>query len=151
MRRLDHDDPYTSAQPGRSIAGPLFDAGPYDHSPLGQASSKDEAIVAGIVWKHKGRHLAVSIAHICANTDLSPREVKSIVAALRTDHHMPIGARREEPAGYFWIVDAADREAAVTTYRAQILTMWGTLRRLDSPQKLRELRDKMTVEDPATL
>ncbi|HEX4311911.1 MAG TPA: hypothetical protein VHZ25_17910 [Acidobacteriaceae bacterium] len=152
MRRVDHTDFYVP--PERTVAGPLFDAGPFDHSPLGEPSATHEKVVAALIFAHQGRNNPISISRICANSDLSEREVKSVVSALRNDHHMPIGARRgstasqEETAGYFWIVDAEDREVAVAPYRAQILTMWTTLRRMDSPAKLRDLRERLTIEEP---
>lgn len=152
MRRVSHDDFY--AQPEPVIRGPLFDIGPFDRSPLGAPSTPAEKVVADLIWKHKGRENPISIAKICANSDLSERECKSVVAGLRNDHRMPIGARRgstasqEETAGYFWIVDAEDREVAAAPYRAQILTMWNTLRRMDEPGKLRALRERLTVEEP---
>jgi hypothetical protein len=158
MRRVDPQDYYTPVQP--TIAGPLFDSNPFDHSPLGQPSSDFENIVAKLIWQHQGRHNPISIERIRANVNLSERAVKGIVSSLRTDHHMPIGAirgasanrgpislREETAVGYFWVIDAEDREIAVAPYRGQILTMWNTLRRLDSPANLRALREEMTVED----
>ena len=138
MRRvIQHDDAYTEALP--SVAGPLFDRGPFDHSPLGQPSSKAQGVIAALIWRHQGRDNPINIEQIGRNTDYQPRDVKAIVEGLRREHLMPIGARREEPSGYFWIVDAADREVAAAPYRRQILTMWETLRRMDTPQHLREL------------
>lgn len=158
MRRIDRDDHYVPVQP--TIAGPLFDSNPFDHSPLGEPSTEFERIVADLIWRHKGRADPISIAQIRANVNLSERAVKGVVAALRTDHCMPIGALRgasdtrgsvsihdEQPVGYFWIVDAEDREIATAPYRSQILTMWRTLRRLDTVQRLRSLRDELTVEE----
>jgi len=148
MRRINYhrDDPYTTQEP--TVAGPLFDVGPFDHSPLSQPSSPMESIVANLIWRRQGRDNPISIAVIVENTGLSAREVKQIVEDLRSQHRMPIGAKREDPSGYFWIVDASDREVAAAPYRRQILTMWETLRRMDSVEHLRELREKMTVEDP---
>lgn len=149
MRRVE-EEAYT--QP--TVAGPLFDASPFDHSPLGGPSRPIEEIVAKLIWKHQGRHDPISITHIRKNCHLSERAVKSLVFDLRTEHHMPIGAIRgsgesqEETAGYFWIVDAADREIATAPYRGQILTMWRALRVMETPAKLRELREQMTVEAP---
>ncbi len=146
MRRvIQHDDAYTAVSP--TVAGPLFDRGPFDHSPAGEPSSKAQALIAALIWKHQGRDNPINIEQIGRNTDYQPRDVKAIVEELRREHLMPIGAKRDEPSGYFWIVDASDREVAAAPYRRQILTMWETLRRMDSTEHLRELREKMTVEE----
>lgn len=152
MGRLNRDDD-TRYIAEATIEGPLF-AGPdpFDSSPLERPQTEMERIVADLIFRHKGAANPISLAQIQTNTDLSDREVKGVVGDLRMRHRMPIGALRtseEGRGGYFWIVDAKDREAAAAPYRAQILSMWKTLRLLDHPENLRELRDRMTVEAPA--
>ena len=68
------------------------------------------------------------------------------MAALREEFGMPIGARREQPSGYFWIVDETDQEEATRAYRAQILAMCRTLRVLDSPRRRTELAGQVELE-----
>jgi hypothetical protein len=138
-----NDDLYTTE---RAIRGPLFDAGPFDHSEV--EPTKEEGAVAELIWKHQSARNPIAIVLIREATQYDERSIKGVVEQLRTKHRLPIGGRREPPAGYFWINNAADREVAVAPYRKQILTMWNTLRILDSVEHLRELRDQMTVEVP---
>jgi hypothetical protein len=44
-------------------------------------------------------------------------------------------------------VDAADREAAVGPYRAQILRMFEVLRALDEPARVRELLGQLRLDE----
>jgi hypothetical protein len=111
-----------------------------------------EAVIAELIWNHAGRECPVSISEIIRDVglgwafELNARKVKEVVEQLRVMHRVPIGARRTAPFGYFRIVDAADREAAVGPYREQILTMWRTLRVLDSPERCRELLGQLALE-----
>jgi hypothetical protein len=118
---------------------------PFDRSTI--QPSAMEALVAGIVWKHQGRHNAISIEQLTELTKLGARGVKEVVEQLRLAHRCRIGANRQEPYGYFWIVDAADHAAAVAAYRAQILSMWRTLQVLDDDTSLRELLGQLKLED----
>ncbi len=125
---------------------PLFRApGPFDRSKV--PPEPVEALVAGLIWEHAGRANPISIAEIRHRTGLSERKVKDVVEQLRVTHRVPIGARREEPAGYFRIVDAEDREAAVGPYRSQILQMFRVLRVLDEPGRVRELLGQLRLEE----
>ena len=81
---------------------------------------------------------------------MTARTVKAVVENLRSHHHCAIGASREDPPGYFWIRTAEDREVAVRPYRNQILTMWRTLRVLDSPASLRELHGQLRLPEEVT-
>lgn len=133
-----------------TIGGPLFgdtsgelasEPTPFDNS--GNKPTPEERMIAYFIWKHRGSRNPVSVAKLNELSKLDQRTIKGTVQQLRVNHHCPIGARREEPAGYFWIVDEADRKAAVGPYRAQLLSMWDTLRVLDSPVANRELLDQM--------
>jgi hypothetical protein len=60
---------------------------------------------------------------------------------------MQIGARREEPAGYFVIQNNEDLEAAVGPYKSQILAMVRRLRVLEPSQHSRlEFLGKIRLE-----
>jgi hypothetical protein len=111
--------------------------------------SEMEVVIGRIIWGHAGRVNPISIAEIkrqISDPKLSVRTVKNVVEQLRVMHRLPIGASREEPFGYFRIVDAEDRAVAVRPYRKQILTMWRTLRTLDSAERCRELLGQLTLE-----
>jgi len=108
-----------------------------------------ELTIGRMIWGHAGRAHPISIAEIIREVPqpkLSVRTVKNVVEQLRVMHRVPIGASREEPFGYFRIVDAEDRAVAVRPYRRQILTMWRTLRTLDSPERCQELLGQLTLE-----
>lgn len=127
-------------------AAPLFEwaEGPFVRSKV--RPSPIEALVAGMIWKRAGRRNPISIAEIQRQTNLGERKVKEIVEELRVTHRAAIGASREEPAGYFRIMDAEDREAAVAPYRSQILRMFQVLRVLDDPAGVRELLGQLKLE-----
>jgi hypothetical protein len=120
-------------------------AGPFAGSKVKPAAV--EVLVAGLIWNHQGRGSPIPIAKVQQLTGLAVRKVKEVVEQLRVMHRMPIGARREDPAGYFWIVDAADREAAVGPYRAQIRRMFQVLRALDEPARVRELLGQLRLQE----
>lgn len=141
MMRRDIDDIYGApeAGDGQQEDLPLF-AGPFAQSKVDADAL--ERVVAGLIWE-RSRAVPLTIAEITAMTGMPDRKVKEIVEQLRGTHRCAIGASRQEPAGYFWIRTAADRETAVRPYREQILSMWRTLRALDSPAALRELHGQL--------
>ncbi|HYE72584.1 MAG TPA: hypothetical protein VEF04_04600 [Blastocatellia bacterium] len=49
------------------------------------------------------------------------RIVKGFIELLRADWQLPIGSRREEPHGYFWISTPEDFDEWFKTYRSQAL------------------------------
>jgi len=143
MNRQD-DDYYVTP----TVAGPLFAEaplpGPFDSSQY--TPTEEEAEVARHIWsRHRGRGNPISIAALQVLTGFSERAIKGIVEELVVKHRLPIGGRREEPFGYFVILDEEDQEAAARPYRAQILAMWRRLRVLDTPARLKALLDKLTL------
>ncbi len=125
---------------------PLFDDDPFVRSKVSPTAA--EVAIARSIWKHAGWKNPISIAEIIRQSEmpgLSARRVKQVVEQLRVTHHVPVGARREFPAGYFRIVDAEDLDRATRPYRSQILTMWRVLRGLMSKVELRELRGQLRL------
>ena len=142
MPRRDTDDNY-----GReaSINGPLFqDAGPFAASLIPPTDL--ERRVGTIIAQFRGKDRPVSIAQISVMTGFNERQIKGIVEQLVVTHRIPIGGRREEPAGYFMIETAEDREAAVTPYKRQILAMLRRLKVLESKQALSEFLGQLELE-----
>ena len=105
-----------------------------------------ERIVAEIIWTHQGRKNPVSRAMLSKATGKTERDIKGVVEQLVVTHRARIGARREEPAGYFVIMDAEDLAAAVAAYRSQIFAMWRRLRVLLSKHELAELYGQLAME-----
>lgn len=108
---------------------PLFDDDPFVRSTL--APSPVEVAIARVIWRHAGWKDPVSIADLiaaCGPGELDARRVKKVVEQLRAAHRVPIGSRRELPAGYFRIVDDEDLERAIRPYRAQIFSMLRVVR-----------------------
>lgn len=128
-----------------TVRGPLFNEGPFDGARTNP--TVEESIVGSIIWRHAGRANPVSIARIHELTGYSERQIKGIVEQLVVAHRLRIGAKREEPAGYFMIQDGSDQAAAVGPYRSQILSMWKRLRVLESLEGLRELQGQLKLED----
>lgn len=124
--------------------GPLFDAGPFGQSKIQPTAM--EALVAGMIWKHKGRNNPISIARISELTKLSDRTIKGVVERLIVTHKIRIGARRDEPAGYFVIEGIEDLDAAVGPYKAQMLSMLHRLRVLAPPEVVREFLGQLKIE-----
>jgi predicted ArsR family transcriptional regulator len=121
---------------------PLFD-GPFAHSKI--VPTLVERNVADLIFGRR-RIFPVTIAEITEALGIRERTVKEIVEQLRAAHRCAIGASRQAPFGYFWIYTAVDRETAVRPYREQILTMFRTLRVLDSQAGLRELLGQLRLE-----
>ncbi|GIU80160.1 MAG: hypothetical protein KatS3mg005_3398 [Bryobacteraceae bacterium] len=119
--------------------------GPFSASRL--PPTKEEILVASLIWQRRGQGNPISIARLRQLTGFSERQIKGIVEQLVVAHRMRIGARREEPAGYFMIETAEDLEAAVKPYRNQILAMWRRLRVLEQTHKLMELLGQLRLED----
>jgi hypothetical protein len=119
--------------------------GPFSASQL--PPTKEEVLVASLIWQRRGRGNPISIARLRQLTGFSERQIKGIVEQLVVAHRIRIGARREDPAGYFMIETAEDLEAAVKPYRNQILAMWRRLRVLEQPHKLMELLGQLRLED----
>lgn len=145
MAKHSHDDWERVGLP--RVHGPLFDMneGPFAHSQMDP--TLEEILVGGIIWKHKGREKPITIAKIKEMTKLSERQIKGVVEQLVVSHKLRIGARREEPAGYFVIQDAEDLATAVGPYKSQILAMWRRLRVLEQPGLLREFLGQLSLED----
>jgi hypothetical protein len=104
-------------------------------------------VIAEMIWAHQGRAHPISIACLAKSTGKSERDVKGVVEQLVVTHRMRIGGRREEPVGYFVIVDAEDLAAAVGAYRKQIFAMWRRLRVLLSRHELAELHGQLVIEE----
>ncbi len=140
---------------GVTTPGPLFEwadkeaeiratDGPFGRSKLKPTAL--EILIAGLIWKHQGRENPISIARIREISKLDERGIKGVVAELIDGHKMRIGARREEPAGYFIMVDAEDVQAGMGAYRAQFITMARRLRILD-PEGMPELFGQLSLEE----
>lgn len=75
----------------------------------------------------------------------SRRDVNDIVAQLVIAHRCRIGAKRDEPAGYFWIVTAEDERVAVAQYKAQLIQEARRLRVLASDAAYQELMGQLRL------
>jgi hypothetical protein len=133
------DDIY--GQKERGIEGPLFESDPFGESTA--EPSAEENLVARLIWKHRGRRNPISIARLRENTGYSERQIKGIVESLVVNYGIRIGAKREEPAGYFVIEDAEDLAVAVGPYKAQIQAMLRRLRALEPSIAVREFIEQL--------
>lgn len=106
-----------------------------------------ERVIAEIIWPHQGRQNPIAIATLSKIAGKSERDIKGIVEQLVVTHRMRIGGRREEPAGYFVIVDAEDLAVAIGAYQKQIFAMWRRLRVLLSKRELAELHGQLVIEE----
>lgn len=140
--------------------GPLFDLeidgerraftaanradGPFGRSKM--VPTALEALIAGLIWKHQGREHPISIARLREVTSLDERAIKGVVADLIDGHKMRIGARRDEPVGYFIMRDAEDIQAGTGAYRAQLIAMARRMRILD-PEGMPDLFGQMSLDE----
>jgi hypothetical protein len=130
MRRRDADDYGSAVDP--QGPGPLFERveGPFSRSKI--TPSREELMVACLIWQHCGRNNPIAIADIIAKSGVATvkteRQVKDVVEQLRLTHRILIGAKREAPFGYFRVMDAEDLEVAVRPYKHQIRAMGRVLR-----------------------
>ena len=129
---------------------PLFDgpeSGPFADSKITPTAM--ERTVAEVVWGHRGRKQAISLAWLCKVVGKSERTVKGLIEQLVVTHRMRIGGYRgaDGNVGYAVIVDAEDLAATVGPYKAQIISMWRRLRVLLNRTELAELQGQMRLED----
>jgi len=109
-----------------------------------------EILIEGLIWQRRGRANPISIAEIIQVSGvegLSDRTVKGVVAQLIETHLCRIGSRRDEPCGYFWILDAEDQEAAVRPLKAEMRAFARRLRVLDSDEDYRTFMGQLALED----
>lgn len=121
--------------------------GAFDRSTV--RADRMEVLIAALIWPRRGRERPISIAEIIQMAGvegLTERTVKGVVEQLVVTHRCRIGARRDAPAGYFWIADAEDQAAAVNPYKAQILSMLRRLRVLDSAEDYRAFVGQLELE-----
>lgn len=136
------DDMYDGR--AKTITGPLFEASPALF--LQSKPTPAETLVAGLIWKHRGRNNSIALARIQELTGFSVRHIKDIVEQLVVTHKLQIGGRRDDPVGYFMIQDADDQATAVGPYKSQILAMFKRLRVLEAPHRLREFLGQLKLE-----
>jgi len=130
-------------EPGTTDGGIAL-TGPFGRSRF--RPTRNETVLASLIWQHRGRQNPVSIARLHEITGFGERAIKDIVEQLVDSHKMRIGARRAEPVGYYIIEDAEDLAAAVGPYKAQILAMLRRLRALESPEALAEFMGQLRLE-----
>lgn len=144
MKRVDAEDFGARVQ----SPGPLFVEeradGPFAGSKV--VPSADERVVAGMIWRHKGRADPILREKIMAATGLPERAVKGIVAELVVTHRLRIAGSRGDPAGYFMVVDLEDQAVAVGPFREQIFSMWRRLRVLMDKHALAEMAGQLAME-----
>jgi len=104
--------------------------------------SELEVVIGQIIWSHAGRTHPVSIAEVirlcgAGGYTLSVRTVKNVVEQIARDASV---RDRGTPGGTVRVLPDHGRGrpgVAVRPYRKQILTMWRTLRTLDSAERCR--------------
>ena len=124
---------------GRNVTLSLFDDDPFFRSKV--SPSPVEVAIAGLIWRHAGWKNPIRISEIYRLSGipgLNARRIKKVVEQLRLIHHVPIGARREFPAGYYRIADEEDVERAIGAYRSQIFTMLRVMRACMPKSRCRE-------------
>lgn len=60
-----------------------------------------------------------------------------MIESLRSVHHLPIGASKRKPRGYFWIRNASDSDAAMRNFLSTAVKMIRTAMAF-APNDLRE-------------
>jgi len=79
------------------------------------------------------------LAEIRLATGFSDRRIKRIVEELRADYRLPVGARRRQPSGYFWIMTVADVDETVAPMVSQAKRMLQAASRLAGKRRVREM------------
>lgn len=54
---------------------------------------------------------------------LNDRAVRRLINHLATQHHLPIGSKSGEPAGYYWIVSENERSLSIDQLNSQVESM----------------------------
>jgi hypothetical protein len=106
--------------------------------------TREQREVATLIFRHT-RRTPIRIDQICGATSLTKRQAQGVIESLRAVHHLPIGASKRIPRGYFWIRDAADLEVALRNFLNPAKKMLATARAF-APLHLRaELRGQLVL------
>jgi hypothetical protein len=87
------------------------------------ALDKNLRAIVELLRDHRGADRPITIEGIRVHVPLSERQVKKSVKQLVEVYGLPVGASRHFPAGYFLVVTAADREAALRPLRAEFYSL----------------------------
>jgi hypothetical protein len=69
----------------------------------------------------------ISLTALCQHLSASDRTVKSFIESARNEWHLPIGANRNFPSGYYWIETPEQMKAWIREFSAQPLKELQTL------------------------
>lgn len=104
----------------------------------------EERKVAELIFP-RTRRAPIGIDLICREASFTKRQAQSVVESLRAKHHLPIGASKRTPTGYFWIRDLMDLEIALRNFLNPVKKMLATARAF-APSHLRaELRGQLVL------
>jgi hypothetical protein len=106
--------------------------------------TREEREVAALISSHT-RRAPILINQICGARSLPKRQAQSIIESLRAEHHLPIGASKHRPRGYFWIRDAADLEIALRNMLNPAKRMLATARAFAPPHLEAELNGQIRI------
>lgn len=121
------------------IQSVLNDGGPWQLSP----KHRD---LLQLLRPHKGRAQARPISAIAERLGMSERDVKAAVKSLVEDFGLPIGASRQEPHGYFFIVSADDLEFALRPLANEVISIARRMRKLGGSAIVKEMLGQIRVE-----
>jgi len=115
--------------------------------PFEQCLSGDEQAVLSAIRFHRGAKNAVTIREMRSRLQLSDREIKGIVRALRISWHLPIGSSKDSvDGGYFLILSAEDQEVFDANFLDQIRAQVQAHRCVSGPARTRELLGQLSLE-----
>ena len=86
--------------------------------------NQDEILIWSILQQHLGSCRAIQVRQLVFLTDISERDVRSIVKDLIETHHKPIGSTVHKPYGYYVIMNNAERLSVRNSlYRRALSTL----------------------------
>lgn len=108
-------------------------------------SDKERAFLHIIRW-HKGAEHAIELRVVTEKLRLPAREVKALVKTMVEDFGLAIGARRQEPYGYFLCVTADDVEQAIRPLEKEIISLARRVRALGGEHRLAEFAGQLQLK-----
>lgn len=121
---------------------------PLEFAVRGSEARRQVNSVLAMIRPCRGRHAALSMHTIAANTGVKPRVIQAIVKFLVEERLLPIGTAVARPFGYFWIVNNDERRAVRDHFVRRALSNLDHARAFDSDSIVAELVGQLAMKFP---
>lgn len=108
-----------------------------------------QTIVLRRLSNHRGRSLPIPLRTLVASTGIDERAIKEMIQMFVLDFHIPVGAARGTPNGYYLATSAAERLEAARPYINEIRKLGQRVKALIGTQSFTEELGQMRIEEVA--